>query len=247
MDNFRRCQVFIELAARLESQFIVFPEMCFTGYSFLGREEVFEIAETLDGPTFRVMKGVALELKSYVTWGFPEIVGDKLYNSAAMISPQGKLVMVVRKVNLWGNDFLWATPGETKPPVVKTELGNVSIVICRDIRGKYPLNIPRTAEAKEPPFFGGQKLDLVAAPANWGKGGFPATTWMSFVAENKCALVVANRWGEEFNDTEEHGPFNQDFGHGGSTIIERDWKIHIEGLKFSQDCLVTACMETNDV
>lgn len=244
-DNFRRCESLINTASRCGAQLIVFPELCMTGYSFLSKAEVSEIAEPLDGPTFRAMRGVAQELKSYVAWGFPEFADDgNLYNSAAMVGPDGKYILGYRKINLFGNDYLWAKSGAAVsselPPIVKTELGNVSMVICRDIRDKYPINVPRIAAKKEPPMFEGRKVDIVVAPANWGKGGFPSNTWMNFAADNQCTLVVANRWGNEVNQSEEHGIFEQDFHQGGSAIITKDWNVNINGLKFSQDCIVVS-------
>ena len=234
-DNMRRAEPLIHRAAALGSQLVVFPELCMTGYSFLSRDEAGRVCEKPDGPTFRAMRGVALELKAYVAWGYVEYgEGGRLHNSSTMVDPRGNRITSCRKVNLWGNDFLWATPGEEAAEVVRTELGRTSIVVCRDLRDKVPQNIPRTA-SKEPPLFGGEAVDLVAACVNWGKGGFPSTSWMDFVANNACTLVVANRWGEERN-----GSFSQDFGHGGSAVVEKDWTVHTGGLAFGEDCVVTA-------
>jgi predicted amidohydrolase len=155
------------------------------------------------------------------------------------VGPDGKLLAGYRKINLFGNDFLWAKSGDKPAQIAQTELGLMSVVICRDIRDKIPENIPRTA-SEGPPLFDGQRVELVAACANWGKGGFPANAWMDFVADNKCTLVLANRWGKEENDS--HGEYTQDFGQGGSCIIEPDWTVHIDGLKFRQDCVVTAAL-----
>ncbi len=234
-NNYRRVESLIHQAAQLGSQFIAFPELCFTGYSFLNKDEASRVCEASDGPTFRFMRGVALELKAYVSWGYVETDGTHLYNSASLVGPDGKLLTSYRKVNLWGNDFLWATPGIASAPVVETDFGSTSIVVCRDLRNKIPQNIPRVA-AKSIPLFSGQKLDLVAASVNWGKGGYPSTSWMDFATDEKCTLIIANRWGEELGS---HG-FKGEFGQGGSIIIEPDWTCHTGGVEFSKDCVVTA-------
>jgi predicted amidohydrolase len=240
-DNFRRCEGLIDLAGKVGSQLIVFPELCMTGYSFLSRDEAELVAEPQNGATFQLMRGMALDLKSYIAWGYIESAGGRLFNSAAVMDPSGNLILNVHKKNLFSSDFHWATSGEAleegPPPIVKTELGWMSVVICRDIRNKYPTNIPRVAA--EVPMFKDRRVDIVAAPANWGKGGFPASTWMEFTAENKCTLVVANRWGSEVNQGV-HGNYEQDFSQGGSAIITRDWQVHIEGLLFSSDCVVSS-------
>jgi predicted amidohydrolase len=235
-DNFRRCEPLIHNVYSLGSQVVVFPELFLTGYSFLNRYEAGRVCEKEDGPTFRSMRKVAIELKAYVAWGYVEIGdGGQLYNSASMVDPSGQIVTRYRKVNLWGNDFLWATPGADPAPVVETEVGRTSIVVCRDLRDKIPRNIPRKASQSDPSLFSDQPVDLVAACVNWGKGGFPSTSWMDFAANNGCTLVIANRWGEEKN-----GSFSQDFGHGGSAVIEKDWTVHTDGLTFGADCVITA-------
>ena len=71
---------------------------------------------------------------------------------------------------------------------------------------------------------------------NWGKSGYPSPSWMDFVADNKTTLIVANRWGEE----EGSNGYKQDFGQGGSIIIEPDWKCHTGGMIFNSNCVVTA-------
>jgi len=233
--NFKKCEDLVNEAWKFGSELVVFPELCLTGYTFLTSEEAWKAAERFDGPTFREMRGVATELSSYVVYGFLEADGDKLHNSSLIISPDGDIVSRYRKVNLWGNDFLWATPGTETPTVVNTDFGTLSHIICRDIRARIPSNIPRQAST---PFFKDIKPKYVATCANWGKGGFPSTTWMDFAANHKCNLIISNRYGQETNNN-----FTNDFGNGGSLIIQKDWKTHTNGLKFNSDCVVSARIE----
>ena len=234
-NNLRRCEPLIHDAWKVGSQLVVFPELFLTGYAFTDSTQAASVAERKDGPTFRTMRDIAIQLDCYVAYGYVESDGNRLYNSAQIIGPDGVAYCQYRKVNLWGNDFLWATPGASVPDVVRTPFGNLSVVICRDIRAKIPDNIPRVASTS---FFDTKKPDIVAACANWGKGGFPSTSWMDFAANHKCSLVVANRYGVEQNNG-----YELDFGCGGSIIIEKDWNVHTAGLKFNNDCVVTAVME----
>jgi len=236
-DNRRKCEDLIHKAWQVGSEIIVFPELAFTGCSFLNQEEAFRVAEPKDGPTYKFMKSVATTLQSYMAWGFVEVDDGLLYNSASIIDPSGNLVASYRKINLFSTDFLWAKPGKEPAPVVQTEHGFMSVITCRDLRDEIPESIPRTARTQS--MFERQKIDVVAACVNWGKGGFPATSWMDFTADNKlCVLAVANRWGKE----EGSNGYTQNFGHGGSCIIEPDWTVHTSGLKFNQDCVVTAIL-----
>ncbi len=236
-DNFRRLEPLIHRAAAMGTEFLVLPELCLTGYSFLEPSEAARVCEFQNGPTFRAMVGVAQELKTYLSWGYVEADNGTLFNSSTLVDPDGRILTSYRKVNLWGSDFLWATPGISSAPVVETEFGSTSIVICRDLRDKIPSNIPRIA-ATSVPLFGSQKLDLVAANLNWGKSGYPSTSWMDFVANHRCTLIVSNRWGTENGSRN----YVQEFGQGGSIIIEPSWKCHTGGMNFSHDCVVTAAI-----
>lgn len=233
--NLRRSEALLNQAGRLGAELIVMPELFATGYSFLSPEQAASVAEGREGPTFRFMAAAAVELEAYLAWGFLEADGSSLYNSSAMVGPDGKLVLASRKMNLWGNDFLWASPGRFPPPVVQTEIGMMSSVVCRDVRNHIPSNLPRNASNK---LFETQP-DVVALHAAWGKGGFPATQWMDMAADVGCVLAVANRWGLEKN-----GDFEQDFGQGGSIIIDRDWTTRTDGLAWGKDCVVCARVET---
>ncbi len=232
-ENLRRCEGLLDQAGALGAELIAFPELAATGYSFLNENQASSVAEGRDGLTAQFMSDAARELQAYISWGFVEADGNKLYNSASMAGPDGKVLLTSRKLNLWGNDFLWASPGRFAPPVIQTDLGALSSIVCRDVKNKIPGNVPRLAAST--PLFGDLKPDVVTLHVNWGKGGFPATPWMDFVADNDCTVLVANRWGVEKNSH-----FEQDFGHGGSTIIDKDWKVYTSGLVFNRDCVVHA-------
>jgi predicted amidohydrolase len=231
-DNFRRCNSLVNEVADLGAEVIVFPELAFTGYSFLSWDDAVQVAEQRDGPTFQRMASMAKILKCYVAWGFVESDGEFLYNSASLVGPDGALLLVSRKMNLWGNDFLWAMPSAELPGVVQTELGWMSVVICRDVTDKVPKSVGRSS------IFSNRKVDLVAAPVNWSGSGFPATDWMEFAQNNSCALIVANRWG-----IEENRSFRHDFGQGGSVVVGKDAKPHIGGLKFGDDSVIAAMID----
>lgn len=234
-NNIRLCDDLFHMAWKQGSEFIVLPELFATGYSFMSKDEAMKVCEVANGPTFRAMQWVAMRLKAYLAWGYVELEGKNLYNSATLIGPDGRVVTTYRKVNLFSSDFMWATSGDKPASIVTTDFGRTSVVVCRDLRDKIPQNIPRFATPTSS-LWDGQPVDLVAACVNWGKsGGFPSNSWMDFVANNRCNLIIANRWGIEQNNG-----YSQDFGPGGSCIIEKNWKVHIDGLKWDVNAVVTA-------
>jgi predicted amidohydrolase len=241
--NIKELEPLIQDAYNRSSNFIVFPELCATGYSFLNKDDAWSVAENIDDPdscpTYSFMRDVATQTGAYVAYGFPELRDGVLFNSAALFDPNGSMIGYCHKMNLFGNDFLWATSGEVNPPVVQTDIGRLAVIVCRDLKDNTPVNIPRAAAMKA--ILRGQKADIVAACANWGRGAFPSNVWMNFAYDNSCTLAVANRWGEEKNRT-----FEQHFGPGGSIIIEKDWTTHIDGLEFGKNCVVTAGVPDGD-
>jgi predicted amidohydrolase len=240
-DNIMKCEPLVVQALERGSNFLVFPELCMTGCMFRNRDEAWAVAEDIANDpggcaTFNAMKDIASGLKSYVAWGFPELKNDKLFNSAMIIEPSGQVISYCQKLNLWGSDFMWASPGEVLPNVVETtDFGKISVIICRDMMDKIPPKVPRAEPMKS--ILQNQQVDIVAGCANWGKGAFPANSWMDFAFDNQCVLAISNRWGDEDNEG-----YEQSFGKGGSAIIEPNWKVHADGLEFGQDCVVTALL-----
>lgn len=235
--NIRRAgQLVIEAAAQ-GARLIVLPELCTTGYGFMSKADAEPFAEVLtefqaeEGrleKSMNAMFTLAKRLGVHVVWGLVEkdYGTGHLYNSQVLMCPSGRYESM-RKVNRWGNDFLWAQPGRSNPPILPCDLGEgvkkVGLLICRDVRDKK--------DSHWDSFYEKGDADIVCLSANWGDGGFPATTWMEFVEDNNTTLIVANRYGQE-------GP--NDFGEGGSCVIRPPDLVSCEGLAWSQDCIVLA-------
>jgi predicted amidohydrolase len=215
-------------AAEGGAKLVVMPELATSGYSYMNRNEALEDAEVISfeaSNTMRVMQALSQKYNVHLVWGMLERDpgSGKLYNSQVYLEP-GNYYEKYSKVNQWGNDFLWCSPGIANPPVITAEgLGGlrVGLLICRDVRDKKDSNWKN--------FYSSGDADVVCLSSNWGKGGFPSNSWMDFVADNKCSLIVSNRYGQE-----EHN----DFGFGGVCIISKSGEVNCEGLVWRQDCIV---------
>lgn len=232
-ENLRRLTKLVDEAAQNGATLIVLPELCTTGYSFMSAEEALPFAEAIQHmhdqvPSARalhVFSDLSAELHVGIVFGLIEIDPgtQKLYNSQVYIDPNGTYDSY-RKINRWGNDFLWAEDGNANPPVIESSMGKkIGLLICRDVRDKK--------DSEWTNFYSAGDADVVAFSSNWGDGGFPAVSWMEFATENKATFVVANRYGQETCNN---------FGEGGSCIIEPSGKVHCSGLVWSQDCIVMA-------
>jgi predicted amidohydrolase len=235
-ENLARIVSLVQKAAQAGAELVVLPELATSGYSFMSGEEAEPFSEVIEPPTapfqpdksLHVMRLLAKQWKLSIVWGLIEKdpLNGKLYNSQVYIDPTG-YIESYRKINLWGNDFIWATAGEGNPPIIRTKIGSrtwkIGLLICRDIRDKR--------DGSERSFYESGDADLVCFSANWGDGGFPATTWMEFVKGNVTTLIVANRYGKEI-------PNN--FGEGGACIITPTGRVLCKGLIWNKDCIVIA-------
>jgi predicted amidohydrolase len=233
--NLRRLATLIMQAASNGAQLVVLPELATTGYSMMSAAEAEPLAEVIT--EFKPMGGntsfsmdvfyaLASKYKIHIVWGIVEkdFGTSKLYNSQVLICPDGAFESY-RKVNHFGNDYLWASEGRANPPIRKITVGGktfkVGLLICRDVRDKK--------DDTWKSFYEKGDADVVCLSANWGDGGFPATAWMDFVRENDTTLIVSNRYGKEIPN---------DFGEGGICIIAPDGKVNCEGLVWNQACIV---------
>lgn len=217
-------------AARNGAQLIVLPELCTTGYSFMSVEEAREHAEQISDwvragspASMEMFGGIAKRLNVAIAWGVLEQdygTGD-LYNAQVLVLPNGHFVSY-RKVNLWGQDYIWAKEGESSPPIVEYLGKKVGLLICRDVRDKAPAwnELYEKGDA-----------DIVCFSSNFGDGGFPSVNWVKFAKDNGVTLVVSNRYGQEANNN---------FGEGGICVIEPNGKVHCDGLVWSEPCIVYA-------
>jgi predicted amidohydrolase len=146
----------LERAAEAGATLAVLPELCDTGYVFETRDEAFGLASaTADSPSIRAWSTVARDRGLHVVAGFCERAGDALYNSAAVIGPEG-LLGVYRKNHLWGAEALFFERGDLGFPVFRTRIGRVAALICYD--GWFPEAWRLCAV---------QGADIVCVPTNW--------------------------------------------------------------------------------
>lgn len=174
-------------AADAGAQIIVNTELAVSGYSFRSPDEVSAVAETSDGPSVRAMAAIAEAAGCYIVLGYPETdqATGIFYNSAAVLGPDGGLLLNYRKVTA---EARWACPGSPlQQNTFETPWGRVAVLICSDT---YYGLIPRMAALRG--------ADLLLVAANWPGGSLePVELWRARASENGCALVACNRTGKD--------------------------------------------------
>jgi predicted amidohydrolase len=110
----------------------VFPECALSGYCFVSREEAAPVAEEVPGPSTEKILAAARALDCTVVVGLLERAGDQIFNSAAVVTPQG-ILGTYRKLHLPCLGIDWHTALGDKPfPVFATPQGKIGISICYD-------------------------------------------------------------------------------------------------------------------
>lgn len=230
--NLQTMTTLVVQAVQAGAELIVFPELATTGYSFGSPDEARLVSEflipsePLPHPSLDLMMAHSKHHGVAIVWGLVErMSGDTLFNSQCLVTPEGKLA-TYRKRNLWGSDFWWATPGDASPTIVEWRGRKIGLLICRDIRNKNDV----VDDIYEP-----GDADIVAFSANFGVGGVPAVAWVNFAKNNKVALIVSNRYGEEYGDE----TYNN-FGKGGICIVGSEGQCTKKGFKLAAPCIVVA-------
>jgi predicted amidohydrolase len=132
---------FGEVAANLDAalalipagcELAVLPELCGTGYQFSDREELQSLAEPVpDGPSCGALREHAAATGTTVAAGLAERDGDRLYNTAVLVHPDGQ-VDRYRKLHLFWDEKLIFTPGDLGLPVFRACGTVVGLMICFD-------------------------------------------------------------------------------------------------------------------
>ncbi|MDP7251796.1 MAG: carbon-nitrogen hydrolase family protein [Planctomycetota bacterium] len=167
---------------------VVFPEACVSGYCFEEKEDAARFAEAIPGPTTDRFCALCSELGIWLVFGMLELDGNRIFNSAPLIGPDG-VVGVYRKVHL---PFLgvdrFTVPGDRPFEVFETPIGNIGINICYD--AAFPESSRLVAL---------EGADILVLPTNWpGK----AICYSEYVIatrclENRINYVACDRVGEE--------------------------------------------------
>jgi len=133
--NLERAREMIRRAAGEGCEIVVLPECLDFGWTFPGAREH---AEPVPGPHSAALAEEARACGLYVVAGLVEGTGDRLYNSAVLVSPAGELLLKHRKINeLDIARDLYSTG--TTLAVAETPLGMLGVTICAD-------NFPETLE-----------------------------------------------------------------------------------------------------
>ncbi|SVE10776.1 uncharacterized protein METZ01_LOCUS463630, partial [marine metagenome] len=134
---------------------MILPELFSTGYHFLNRNEALSFSEPIpEGPTTLALIQICKKNQTSIIAGIAERDGDRTYNSAVVIGPNGYLGKY-RKIHLFGTEKNCFDKGNM--PLKVFEIGSirVGVMVCFDWR------FPETARS-----LALEGADLIAHPSN---------------------------------------------------------------------------------
>ena len=200
-ENIAKVEAMIE--KRLDSfDLLVLPELFNSGYLFTSYDELKNLAEPIgEGITSERLTALARQYHAFIVAGLPERNGERFYNSAVLIGPQG-LMGSYRKIHLFDTEKDWFTPGDRPFEVFDIGLAKVGIMICFD------WIFPESARS-----LALQGADIICHPANLVLP-YCQRAMVTRSLENGVFSVTANRVG-----TEARGGLKLSFT-GGSQILD---------------------------
>lgn len=165
---------------------IVLPELFNTGY-IDDPTEAAKYAEADDGYTMQAVAAMADSYNVAVCGSFLGRKGEKLYNRAFLVEPDGEISFYdKRHLFCISDEARIAEKGQSLPPVVRYRGYDISFAICYDIR--FPAWIRASAA----------NCDILVIPANWPQKR--AYAWLHLLQaraiENQIYVVGCNRSGD---------------------------------------------------
>ncbi|MCP4601720.1 MAG: hypothetical protein GY847_14595 [Proteobacteria bacterium] len=168
----------------VEADLIVLPELATTGYALSDKATALRVAEPISGPSIEHLNEIARALNGHLVVGFAEIDGNELFNTAALIGPDG-VVAKVRKAHLFLGEKDLFSPGDTGFHTVDIGALKVGTMICFD--WVFPECAGTLAR---------RGAHVIAHPSNlvlpYALKAMPVRC-----IENRVFAVTCNRWGQE--------------------------------------------------
>ena len=188
--NLQRAAGMIREAGTRGCKVVVLPECLDWGWMHPAAQR---LAQPIPGAYSDILGQAAGEAGVFVAAGLTERSGNRLYNAAVLISPEGEILLKHRKINElpFARDFYGI--GD-RLSVVETPLGKIGITICAD-------NFPDSLELARAQILMG--CQLLLSPSSWAVekdhdnrvepyGGLWHQAYTTLARQNLTVIGVSN-------------------------------------------------------
>jgi len=221
-ENIRKMGETVAKAKKQGADLIIFPELSLTGY--VVRDQIYELAETIPGPSTNTMESIARKTKAHIIFGMPELsekTKATIYNAAVLVGREG-IIGKYRKIYLPTHSVFeekrYFRPGY-QTAVFDTELGKMGLLICYDIF--FP-EVSRLARLR------GAQLIICISASPAVRRAFFETLTVARAMENTAFLAYVNLVG-----IEDGLQF-----WGGSRLIGPNGKVLVQAKCDEEDLVV---------
>lgn len=172
-------------ASAAGAELLLTPECWLGGYNV----DIAAAAEPADGPSAAAIAALCRETGIAVAYGYAEQAGTKIYNSAAVIGPDGAPLGQYRKTHLFG-DFERAayTPADCFCTPFRFGGFNIGLLICYDV--EFPEAVRATA-------LSGAELILIPTALTPEYEAVPRLIVPARAVENQIFIAYCNHSGTE--------------------------------------------------
>lgn len=182
--NAAKAHASLDEAGREGVRLAVLPEMWWTGFSYRRLESFAD-----DTPeSLRAVGAIARRHGMTVVGSWPEKEGDKVFNTAFVVGPDGAVLGSYRKAHLFSpmKEDLFLAAGSSAA-VLETPAGRLGVALCYDLR--FPEHIRRLAL---------DGAEVIVVPSQWPEERIEHfwTLLRARAIENQLFVIGANRSGQ---------------------------------------------------
>ena len=189
--NFLKIEKLTLKAKEQAADLVIFPELSLTGY--VVRDQVYELAETIPGPTVEKVEALAKKTGMHIIFGMPELsekTQATAFNTAVFVGPKGFIgkyrKMYLPTHSVFEEKRYFRSGYQTA--AFQTDLGNIGLCICYDIFFPEVLRLTRLQ--------GAQLIVCISASPAVRRGYFEILT-SARALENTAFLAYVNLAGVE--------------------------------------------------
>jgi len=190
-ENLRKIEELTLQAKKQAADLVIFPELCLTGY--VVKDQLYELAETIPGPSTRRVEELARKTGMHVVFGMPELsekTRATMFNTAVFVGPEG-VIGKYHKMYLPTHSVFeekrYFRPGY-ETAAFDTPIGKIGLCICYDLFFPEVTRLTRLA--------GAQLIVCISASPSVRRSYFEILT-AARALENTSYLAYVNLVGVE--------------------------------------------------